>query len=251
MRQDSEKRNYRLTYCKICQYRDYDVTKGITCALTKEVADFEYECPSMQLDFEALEDVQIDAHNEIIAHIKQINILYSIKKENYIVPNHPFTPQYHSKENTHGLKIRLDTHENIWTVLSAFGTVASIAIVFNTESNAYKGLFGFLAVILGCFFLARIVIDFYTPKKVVFSTDALGFVYRGKRFFWNDLIDFRILHKRGKKGYFNLIIVTTMKGVQSFNFFNIAIDKDQLLEILVANRKDYLIRYERQLPDII
>ncbi|MEM6718175.1 MAG: hypothetical protein AAF611_02565 [Bacteroidota bacterium] len=255
MQQDSEKRNYRLAYCKICHYRDYDYRKGITCALTNEVADFEDTCPSMQIDYEELEGVQIDSHNSILQYIDDKYNHYSLTGKNYLKPVTTFQPKYGSKENTLGLKIRVAAHENGWAALSGMGAVASIVAAFNIESNAYKGLFGFLAAILICVFLIRVVIDYYTPKKVIFTTNELGFTLRDKRFFWHDIIDFRVINYRttgrNAESFAIIIIGTTTQGVQSLQFKEREITGAQLLEIFVLHRKEYLTRHERNLPDTI
>jgi hypothetical protein len=247
----SNERKRQLAYCKVCEYRDFDNTKGITCALTKNVADFENECPSMRVDFEELEWHQIDLHNKIIAYIRKNYDLLLVKKENYILPNHPFYSKYYSKENTQKIKIKESSYESEWTSGAFFVLIVLIITIVSIENNGYKVLFGFFAFITFCFLIVRAIMDYYTPRKIHFSTDKLGFVIDDKRFFWHDIVDFRIMYRGGKKGYHNLIIGTINEGVQAFEIKDIKITTDQLLEIFSFNRLDHLTRYDRNLPDLI
>ncbi|AXG72070.1 hypothetical protein KORDIASMS9_04332 [Kordia sp. SMS9] len=251
MQQNLNKRNHHLAYCKICHYRDYDNSKGITCVLTKAIANFENECPSMQLDFEALEGIQIDIQNEIVTLVKKNYLLKYIKKQYYFKPNYPYKANYHSKENTHGLKIKTSREGSVWTILSFLGFIILLSIGFNAETYFYKVLSNFLAVLAFIFLLIRLMIDYYTPKKILLTTDEFGVTIREKRFFWHDIVDYRVLYRSGdEKGYFQLILGTINEGVQTIDLTNVDITKAQLLEILKLNRKDYLTRYERNLPDV-
>ncbi len=65
MSHNSNQRNHHLAYCQICQYRDFDSQKGITCVLTKTIADFENECASMQIDLQYV-DITKDQLLEIL-----------------------------------------------------------------------------------------------------------------------------------------------------------------------------------------
>ncbi|MCH2194331.1 hypothetical protein [Kordia sp.] len=251
MKHISNKRKNQLAYCKICEYRDFDNIKGITCALTKNVADFESECPSMRIDFEEVEGQEIDLHNAILDHIRKKYNLFYLKKEHYILPNRPFYSKYYSKENTQKIKIKGPKDENVWTTISSMVLFASIIAIFVTESNTYKLLFGFLIFIAFVFVVIRLVIETHTPAKVGFSTDSKGLIVKGTRIFWHDIVDFRIIYVPGEKGYYDLILGTISGGVQSFSLLDIRITIDQLLEIFSFNRLDYLTRYDRNLPDLL
>lgn len=251
MNQISDKRKHQLAYCKICDYRDLDTAKRITCALTKDVANFEKECPSMRIDFEEVEGQEIDLHNAILDHIRKKYNLFDLKKEHYILPNRPFYSKYYSKKNTHKIKIKALSHENDWTLIALFAFIGCLLIIFNTESNNLKLLFGFLGFITFCFLTIRMIIDLYTPKNVFFSTDEQGFILDGTRIFWHDIVDFRIIYIPGKEGCRDLIIGTISEGVQSFDIKDLKLTIDQLLEIFSLNRVDYLTRYDRNLPDVI
>ncbi|WP_298512841.1 hypothetical protein [uncultured Kordia sp.] len=251
MKHLSDKRNNQLAYCKVCEYRDFDNQKGITCALTKNVADFESECPSIRIDFEEVEGQEIDLHNAILDYIREKYDSFYLKKEHYILPNQPFYSKYYSKENTQKIKIKGPKDENAWTTIVSMVLLASIMAIFNTEGNAYKLLFGFLIFISVVFLGIRLVIDTYTPAKVGFSTDVQGLTIHRKRIFWHDIVDFRIMHKPGKEGYYDLILGTISEGVQTFDIRDIKISIDQLLEIFSFNRLDYLTRYDRNLPDLL
>lgn len=43
-------REHQLTYCKKCQHQKFNPSIGIVCKLTDKPADFEYTCPSYEVD---------------------------------------------------------------------------------------------------------------------------------------------------------------------------------------------------------
>jgi len=112
--QISEERKYQLAYCKLCQYRGFEEAVGITCALTNKIADFENECPSMKLDFDAMEEIEIEVHNGILEHIRSNYDLSKLKKEHYILPNQPFYSKYYTKKNTRKLKFKEIQKGSVW-----------------------------------------------------------------------------------------------------------------------------------------
>ncbi|WP_430409580.1 hypothetical protein [Kordia sp.] len=246
----SDERKYHLSYCKICQLRDFEPEIGMTCVLTKKVADFEKECPSFKIDFEVLEDKQIEAHNAIMKYIKTNFMLINLRKKDYLQPNHPIYKKYNHKKNTHNLKFKEIQQMNGLFMIGILALV-TLSICTVETKGGFKFLFGFLAFLSLCFTIARSVIEYYTPPKNVFTIDELGFICKGKRVFWLEIVDYRILERRGKRGFFNLVIGMLHDEVQSFDLLYVQITSDQLLEILSLNRKDYFTRFERNLPEII
>lgn len=59
-------REDHLKFCKKCINRDLDINTGLICKLTGQVADFENNCPSFELDNEAIVE-NID-DNEAVQH---------------------------------------------------------------------------------------------------------------------------------------------------------------------------------------
>ncbi|WP_298427525.1 hypothetical protein [uncultured Kordia sp.] len=245
----SDKRKHQLASCKICQLRDFEPEVGITCALTKKVADFENECSSIQIDFEVLDDKQVEVHNTIMNYIKTNFRLYGLRKKDYLQPNHPIQKKYNHKKNTHNLTFKEILQPSVLFGIGMLALFVFSTLALQTESGL-KFLFGFLAFVAVCFTIARGVIDYYTPAKNRITTDELGFTYKEKRFFWHDIVDYRILERRGKRGFFNLIIGTIYGDVHSFDLLYVKITPDELIEILNLNRKDYFTRFERNLPEI-
>lgn len=188
----SEEHTYRFAYCKLCQYRDETAKDGIICTLTNKVADFEKECPSMNIDFDALEDKEIDVHNGILEHIRSNYDLFQLKKENYILPNQPFYSKYYTKENTHKLKLKSLEHSNELSAVAMMLLILFLILTFNVENNNYKVLFGLLAFVALCLFIIRTIIEFFTPTKDVLITDELGFKIEGKRIFGMILLIFEL-----------------------------------------------------------
>jgi hypothetical protein len=43
-------RNERLEFCKVCTNRKLEMSKGLICSLTGDLADFEGECESFERD---------------------------------------------------------------------------------------------------------------------------------------------------------------------------------------------------------
>jgi hypothetical protein len=246
------KRKYHLAYCKICHYRDYTHEKGITCFLTKDIADFDVECSSMQPDYEVMEDRQIEVHNKISTYVNSTYTIDSYFRSNYIKPSHSFTPKYHTKEKTHQLKFRAKNHNSTWTLSGLLVLFISFGVTLESEQKIYKYLFGLLLFISVCFLLIRLIIEYYTPKKVLLSTDEKGFTLLDKQFFWHDVIDFRIFRVSSKRSTSRYLILGTItEDLQLFDITNVGIKDDELVEIFHLNRKAYFTRHKRHLPDII
>ena len=161
----SDKRTYQLAYCKLCNLRSLDSAAGITCGLTNKVADFEKECADMQLDFDAVEGKEIEAHNGILKHIRSNYDLFQLKKENYILPSQPFYSKYYTKGNTHKLKFKEIQQGSISFQLALLSLITFSILTFNV-GNSFKLLFGFFAFIALCFTIIRAVVEYYTLSLI-------------------------------------------------------------------------------------
>ena len=70
-------REQHLKFCKKCTNRRFDMKVGLLCNLTGEMADFEKECKSFNLDesvIEKIDDTEAVEHNDVINKLSDKNI---------------------------------------------------------------------------------------------------------------------------------------------------------------------------------
>lgn len=251
-----DKRKYHLAYCKLCERSYIDYKKGMVCSLTDAEANFENECTSLQVDFDKLEDKEVEIHNQILNFIRRRYLLKSLTKSDYKLPSHKIKSKYHTIEKTHGLEFKAEPKSNPLNIVGVIALFASFYLLWNSENKNLTVLYLFLTFASVCFCIARFIIEHYTPiqMKTVLKTDALGFVIFEKRIFWNDIVDFRLLksHMDNRDGgnFYYLILGTISGGVEEFSLRDIKVNSDEIIEIINLNKKEYFTQYERMFPSI-
>ncbi|MEP1486886.1 MAG: hypothetical protein ABJK28_00505 [Algibacter sp.] len=79
-------REAHLKFCKKCTHRELDMKIGLVCDLTSEVANFNNECPSFELDKEVIEkidDVEVVTPNELMEKLSERDIEKFRTEQNY------------------------------------------------------------------------------------------------------------------------------------------------------------------------
>lgn len=80
-------REEHLKYCKVCENKGYDTSKGIICKLTEDIADFEYNCPNFKGEF--VQEIVEEKKEPKLTNESKLNdvIRYFIPREGfYIAP---------------------------------------------------------------------------------------------------------------------------------------------------------------------
>lgn len=75
-----------LKFCKKCTNRDLDMKRGLVCKLTNEIANFEKECESFELDntvVERIDDTEAVDHSEAIQKLSEKDIERFKSEQNY------------------------------------------------------------------------------------------------------------------------------------------------------------------------
>ncbi|WP_100613064.1 cation:proton antiporter family protein [Confluentibacter lentus] len=79
-------REEHLKFCKKCIYRKPDMKVGLICNLTNEIANFENECSSYQLDkavIERMDDAEAVHHSDILNKLSERDLDRFKAEENY------------------------------------------------------------------------------------------------------------------------------------------------------------------------
>jgi len=61
----TDKRNYHLSFCRICKNRSFKLKDGITCSLTDELAKFENNCEFFEKDHPKFDQIVIDVKDKL------------------------------------------------------------------------------------------------------------------------------------------------------------------------------------------
>lgn len=75
-----------LKFCKKCTNRELDMKIGLVCNLTNEIADFEKECESFNLDntvVERIDDEEAVEHSEVIQKLSERDVERFKSEQNY------------------------------------------------------------------------------------------------------------------------------------------------------------------------
>lgn len=244
------KRKQQLPSCKICKLHSTDFKIGVICSLTNEVANFEKECPSIQIDYDLVDDYEVEIHNKMLAYIEKYYDLVSLKKDNYIQPNYPIKNKFRTKERTH--TIHFKKHFQLGTLASCsfFILILSIGFAIQSEDSNIKGLLGILAFFSFCAAIVGVATDYYAPLEKSIIVGKYDITIAGKKISWNDIVEYRIIKIGGKYKCFDLILGTVSGGIQKFSLLKTNIQVSELVEILNLNKKDYFTRFERNLPKV-
>lgn len=244
----SDERKQQSAYCKICKLHDTDLKVGVICSLTNKAADFTNECPSIQIDYDLVDDYEVELHNKILAYIKRKYDLKLLIQENYIRPNHKINKHYHTKEKTHNVTFKKPFSLGGLATFSFFVIAVAFFSILSVDSMGVKVLLGLVCFVFFCLSIVGMVNDYYSPLKNALVVTKEAIIIDGKKVCWNDLVDYRIIKRGGEYKAYDLIIGTISEGVQRFDLLNLHIPTDRLIEILNLNKKQYFTRYDENLP---
>ena len=79
-------REEHLKFCKKCTHRELDMKIGLVCDLTSQVANFNNECPSFELDKDVIEKIdneEVVAPNEVMEQLSERDIEKFRDEQNY------------------------------------------------------------------------------------------------------------------------------------------------------------------------
>ena len=236
------KRQYHLSFCKVCQNRKYNLKYGLVCSNTNQIADFDESCSSFKLDEPELKKLKSSFQSKIEDEYA-MNMVESIFSDySYDKPNELKITNYKSAEETHNLKFRQD---NIYDKYLSFMTfifgIVLLALNFNAilkstiENGTIIGICAIFSIAIFMFYRG-----FYHEYKTSISINKEGIDYKEGKLFWNNILDFGIVRTIG--GSFNqnkIIIGTITKGIVEINLETLNVTPEELIEIIQLNKNKF------------
>ncbi|MBJ2176523.1 hypothetical protein JBL43_19905 [Aureibaculum sp. A20] len=242
-----EKREYHLSFCKICKNRKFSPEEGLICKLTTKIAEFDKNCLNFIID-----------EKELIRRKKEfeteINKKYAITKiDSFFIETLSIskfekaekirTGNYSSVEETHKLKFKKDKANNkgiLWILGSVFLLMLYGNYINNfswdLKSNNIIGVIGVLVLFTYFYYKA-----FYHNYKTILTIDDNGIHQKGKILFWNNIIAYGVLSGTGDN-YLqkDIIIGTISSGIQKIDISKLNVSSEQFIEILQLNSRNVL-----------
>ncbi len=229
-------RAYQLSYCMVCQHRKIDWRSKVLCGLTNEFADFKKDCEFFSLDFDKHNSLKDSKRFEIeqdydqyLNNDKAFELIDIIEKVDF-----------KDLRETHNIKIRknLDVPYLICLLLP----VLFIWQYFSSREEIANNTLGNIAIVsfylIPLLFIALLIYIYINFNKVEFKTDEKGFVFRNKRYFWNEILIIvkLTLPARGGSDFKSVILGTKSRGIIELKLSDTNIKQERLIEIILLNR---------------
>ncbi|MDO7135592.1 hypothetical protein [Algibacter lectus] len=233
-------REYHLSFCKICNNRKNNLSKGLVCSLTNDVADFTESCLTFELDSSELQKFKKRFEDEVNDKYATNGFEKILSESSFTKPSKSRNPKYKSIENTHNLKFKNNVaYDKAILIFMIFTLIYIFFVNYNdiknsTLENGVLAGFGVLGVLISVFFYRAYFMNF----KTKISTTKKGIEYYGKHLNWNNIVDYGIVRTEG--GRFNpgiIIVGTITKGIVEIDLTTLNIIPEDFIDIIRLNTK--------------
>jgi len=231
-----------LTFCKVCNHRKEHFNKGLICALTNNIADFDGYCPTFDLDSYELELIRDKVKSQIDeAYMPNgVEKVLGLNDGLFTRPSKRRNPKYTSVEKTHHLTFKNNTaYDKSVLVLALLAVVYIFFVNLNDIKNSTldDGVligFGVFMIIIPIFTYRA----FFMKHRVKIRTTKTGIEYDGKQLKWNDIIDLGILKaKSARVNEHSIIVGTINKGIHEIDLTSLNVSPEVLADIILLNAK--------------